>query len=72
MEVTGQLQRVASRRKQVADVLSGNIPDQSKSAEQMQEELRAAANLKVIIPSLEFLCRENKGWKGYRILALQF
>lgn len=46
--MNGQLQRVASRRKQIAVALSGKPPDQAKPTEQMQEELRAAANLKVI------------------------
>ena len=46
--MNGQLQRIASRRKQIAVALSGKAPDQAKPTEHMQEELRAAANLKVI------------------------
>ena len=44
----GQLQKVATRRQQVADILSGKTADQVKRPEQMQEELTASSNLKVM------------------------
>jgi len=50
-EINKQLQANASRRKHIADALSGRRPDQAKSAEQMQDDLKAAAHLKVDILS---------------------
>ncbi len=41
------MERVAGRRKHVAEALSGRLPDQAKTAEQMQDDVNAAGNLKV-------------------------
>lgn len=50
-EMNEQLQINASRRKHIAEALSGRVPDQAKTTEQMQEDLKAAAHLKVDILS---------------------
>ncbi len=57
-EVKEQMERVAGRRKHVAEALSGRLPDQSKTAEQMQDDVKAAGTLKVgypLLPSLRCL-----------------
>ena len=51
-EVKEHMERIASRRKHVAEALLGKSPDQSKTAEQMQDDVKAAADLKVgFLPS---------------------
>ena len=46
-EVRERMDSIASRRKHVAESLSGRLPDQAKTAEQMQDDLKAATDLKV-------------------------
>ena len=54
-EVKEHMERIASRRKHVAEALSGRSPDQSKTAEQVQDDVKAAADLKVgSVPSPGF------------------
>lgn len=46
-EVKQHMESVASRRKHIAEGLSGRLPDQAKTAEQMQDDLQAATDIKV-------------------------
>ena len=48
-EVRERMDSIASRRKHVAESLSGRLPDQAKTAEQMQDDLKAATDLKVAL-----------------------
>ncbi|CAL5227559.1 g10551 [Coccomyxa viridis] len=51
-EVKEQMERVAGRRKHVAEALSGRLPDQSKTAEQMQDDVKAAGTLKAVLDGM--------------------